>query len=812
MTDHETVTTGRAKRSTAGNRMRELLEKAHQEDDDELFKEVEDDEEFAAPQDVRDVFLDEFADTDEEVEEDEEAQEKALRREERQKAKGKGRAIYDPLSALNKNRLKPQSKSSDPAAKLLSDPSLSSLDPSIDPSSMAPSTLILTLRKQRREAKRENRSEARRSNLRASTLKTEEEIRQREEQEKLSRGKKGRRAQHETGEIRGLRPMTQDELIAAALEEEERNKEALRDWLKKEDEKRELRKISRKRVRGPRLTWVSRTVGRLVEVVGEEEVVKEASKADVSKQGQVEEQPPKGQDGLSEGGILAEKKENGKDSTNAQNQDPPSQGQLSASDQPATISKITRQAESATGAQADTSASPVVTQPTTQAEATSDIADPVINHTLAPTQIAAERKLDAPSVQPTNDQSPMTGQPSAHAEVGSDIAEPANSQTPTTSHTPAQTEANNTSDNLAQAAGIPTGRSDHTKILSASVEPVQVPIDPTHAGDTDADNLSATQAEPSKTADHSTSNPASDETPDQHVSTAEIAITSPHATKTPTAKLASSSHPPQPEETATPIASQNTTRPQPTRTSAAADSQRAKAETATPADQKPEAAVQPNPSANDDSQYTRNYLILSQIPGGLTEEIKLILGDHVEWDKVVYIPGRNRPMNRKKPMCPFTGLPAKYRHPGTMIPYATSEGYKHIEGLLRQRYKYDEGGWWLGGEEDMHAEGMEGVEGWWEATNGGWLAGKRIPEPEPQSEEEIVQEEEKVEEVEEEPLEEVVRGKRKRGKDSQSATPVPAKKRGKGRASTVVIEESEQVSTAAKTKSKGKSKGKSKKK
>lgn len=48
-TEYETITQGRAKRSTAGNRMRELLEKAHQEDDDELFKEVEDDEEFVAP-------------------------------------------------------------------------------------------------------------------------------------------------------------------------------------------------------------------------------------------------------------------------------------------------------------------------------------------------------------------------------------------------------------------------------------------------------------------------------------------------------------------------------------------------------------------------------------------------------------------------------------------------------------------------------------------------------------------------------------------------------------------------------------------
>lgn len=49
MPEYETITQGRAKRSTAGNRMRELLEKAHQEDDDELFKEVEDDEEFIAP-------------------------------------------------------------------------------------------------------------------------------------------------------------------------------------------------------------------------------------------------------------------------------------------------------------------------------------------------------------------------------------------------------------------------------------------------------------------------------------------------------------------------------------------------------------------------------------------------------------------------------------------------------------------------------------------------------------------------------------------------------------------------------------------
>lgn len=92
---------------------------------------------------------------------------------------------------------------------------------------MAPSTLVLALRKQRREAKRQNRSEARRSNLRASTLRTEEDIIAKEQEEKAQPHRKGRKAQHEGGEVRGVRNYTQDELIAAALEEEERNKDEL---------------------------------------------------------------------------------------------------------------------------------------------------------------------------------------------------------------------------------------------------------------------------------------------------------------------------------------------------------------------------------------------------------------------------------------------------------------------------------------------------------------------------------------------------------------------------------------------------------
>lgn len=214
------------------------------------------------PEDIRDVYLDDFADTDDEVEVDEDEEERRTRREERRKAKGKSKAGYNPL--VKPKKVQFPSGPSQTASTSTSGIEL--LDPSIDSSTMAPSTLLLTMRKQRRDAKRQNRSEAIRSTLRASTLKTEQAILEKE-QAKADSGRKGRKAQHHGGEPRGGRKMTQDELIAAALEEEERNKESLRDWLKREEQRRELRRVGRKRVRGPRWTWVSRTVGRLVEEV-----------------------------------------------------------------------------------------------------------------------------------------------------------------------------------------------------------------------------------------------------------------------------------------------------------------------------------------------------------------------------------------------------------------------------------------------------------------------------------------------------------------------------------------------------------------
>lgn len=368
---------------------------------------------------------------------------------------------------------------------------------------MAKSTLVLALRKQRRDLKRLERSETRRSNLRASTLKTDAEIEEKEKAEKTVVHRKGRVAMHKGGEARGVRNFTQAELIAEALEEEERNKEELQKWLRREEERRELRRVGRKRVRGPRWTWISRTVGKMVEVV-EGEGVKEVEVRQ------------------------AKEKEN----------------------------------------------------------------------------VEPESRADNPQ---------------------------------------------------KTAGGLPT--SDNTAQVPEATTPIASPT----ATSTEASQNAV--ASSSKVID---TTPASD----------------------PTATLQSASTPIQ----------------------------------------------QPEPS-----QYTRNYLILSQIPGGLPAELSLVLGNHVEWDQVNYIPARNRPVIRRPPRCPFTGKVAKYRHPSAMIPYADVSGYKEIEALLQNRYVWSEGGFWLGGEEDVGAPEAEEIEGWRKAMHGGWMGGFSIP-PAEVEEMEIVEE------------------------------------------------------------------------
>jgi hypothetical protein len=475
---------------------------------------------------------------------DEEAEERAIRREERRKAKGKTKGIYNPLGPFGSKPKKvkfppePSGASSSTGrgtstGKRAEDMEL--LDPNIDPATMAKSTLVLALRKQRREQKRLHRDQNLRSTLRASTLRTEEEILEREKAEKSNPNRKGRLAQHVTGEVRVVRKMTQDELIAAALEEEERNKESLKDWLRKEEERRELRRVGRKRVRGPRWTWVSRTVGKLVEEV-EGDPAKDAARISgatpVASTPAPEERPKSPPKTADTGANTAEPDASGK------------------------VEERRVHDSSTLPPEADDAGTPEASKPPVSAPQEAP---------ASPTQEVPVPAIQEPPPSSTQEESAPTAQePSASAPVEPSAAP----QNPLSSG--------------PQAVSI-SGPADPS--ASAPEEPGSAPEQPSSA----PEQPSSAHREPS------------------------------------------SSGPTNAPIDGPPAASSTSLQPTP---NAAGESS------------KPAEGPQPDASANEaPSRYTRNYIILSQIPGGLAKELQLVLGDHVEWDRVKYIPHRNRPIS-----------------------------------------------------------------------------------------------------------------------------------------------------------------------
>lgn len=80
---------------------------------------------------------------------------------------------------------------------------------------------------------------------------------------------------------------------------------------------------------------------------------------------------------------------------------------------------------------------------------------------------------------------------------------------------------------------------------------------------------------------------------------------------------------------------------------------------------------------------------------------------------------------RKPTPCPITGLPARYLHPGSGIPFANLTAYQTIEALLRHQYVWSEGlDCYIG--DEQRTEGATGVpEGWDDAVTGS----QSMPEP-----------------------------------------------------------------------------------
>ncbi|GAA5874975.1 hypothetical protein JCM3774_000463 [Rhodotorula dairenensis] len=89
-----------------------------------------------------------------------------------------------------------------------------------------------------------------------------------------------------------------------------------------------------------------------------------------------------------------------------------------------------------------------------------------------------------------------------------------------------------------------------------------------------------------------------------------------------------------------------------------------------------------SPSAPPEpEEYARNWLVFDNFEGGRAEELEAIFGDHVDWSKPAPLPVRGT----RRDQCPITGLPARYRDPQTLTPYATLAAYHAIRAMVNSQ-------------------------------------------------------------------------------------------------------------------------------
>ncbi|KAK0570028.1 hypothetical protein OC861_000335 [Tilletia horrida] len=239
--EEPSIASGRAKRSTAGNRISALLKSGLEPE--ELFEEVADDAEYLAPQAPADIIDSDFDEsTDEDIPEDEadrelEAQEKAARKAERRKtlptalrvAQAQKTAIRVPESAVSRSGTTRSGKVRRDMSEMVKTSRQEGDDdgsPSLEP-----------LRSSKRDS------------TRVKTLTVAKKLRAAEE-------RAAKRVKREPARSRPK--MTQDALIAEALEMEELNRESLRAYLEQEeDRKAKARAPKRTVIEGPFIRWLS---------------------------------------------------------------------------------------------------------------------------------------------------------------------------------------------------------------------------------------------------------------------------------------------------------------------------------------------------------------------------------------------------------------------------------------------------------------------------------------------------------------------------------------------------------------------------
>ncbi|KAG7448035.1 uncharacterized protein BT62DRAFT_946914 [Guyanagaster necrorhizus] len=235
----ELLVARRSKRSTAGNRMEAAL--AEMLIDDSIT-DLDDDVDFSVDRYEEDVFESDFESTDEEPQGEGDAGEQEALDEEKRARKAARIRIEKATAAAHvrqKVTFNPEaSASSAPATKLRPNRRVS-LGTAVD----AETGEVI-----KRDAKGQRHSK------RTHTIKNTSAT--------AKRFKKGeeKRAAQTPKKVKALtREITQDELIARALDNEEGNIVEHRDYLKLEEEKRKRARVVRAAAEGPLLRWVSRS-------------------------------------------------------------------------------------------------------------------------------------------------------------------------------------------------------------------------------------------------------------------------------------------------------------------------------------------------------------------------------------------------------------------------------------------------------------------------------------------------------------------------------------------------------------------------
>ncbi|BGP37684.1 hypothetical protein JCM10449v2_001601 [Rhodotorula kratochvilovae] len=87
-----------------------------------------------------------------------------------------------------------------------------------------------------------------------------------------------------------------------------------------------------------------------------------------------------------------------------------------------------------------------------------------------------------------------------------------------------------------------------------------------------------------------------------------------------------------------------------------------------------EATPGPSTPPEPPREYARNWLVFDQFEGSRAEELEALFGDHADWSR------RPQPVGHLG-TCPFTGLPARYRDPLTLVPYANLSAFHQLRAM-----------------------------------------------------------------------------------------------------------------------------------